>query len=91
MGFFTTYSWRKSIVLLLVAATLTGLAFAVRYGEDNQVGSSNEMSWWVFVFAGIFAYWALLGFFVLIFKSMSRRGKPPRAADDDGGTRRTSS
>ena len=85
MGFFTTYSWRKSITLLLVAAILTGLAFAVRYGEDNQVGSSNEMSWWVFVFAGIFAYWALLGFSVLIFRSMSRCGKGPRAADDDRG------
>ncbi len=83
MGFFTTYSWRKSITLLLVAAILTGLAFAVRYGEDNQVGSSNEMSWWVFVFAGIFAYWSLLGFSVLIFRSMSRRGKGLRAADDD--------
>ena len=73
MGFFTSYSWRKSAVLLLVAAILAGLAFAVRYGEDNQVGSSNEVSWWVFVAAGVFGYWAVLGFAVSVFRSISRR------------------
>ena len=36
MGFFTSYSWRKSIVLAVVAALVTGLGFAVRYGEDNH-------------------------------------------------------
>jgi len=72
VGFFTSYSWRKSIVLLLVTAVLTGLAFAVRYGEDNQVGSSNEVSWWVFVVAGLFAYWTLLGFTVSIIRSLAR-------------------
>ena len=73
MGFFTSYSWRKSAVLLAVSAMLTGLAFAVRYGEDNQVGSSNEVSWWVFVAAGIFGYWAILGLVVCLFKG--RRGE----------------
>ena len=73
MGFFTSYSWRKSIVLAVISAIFTGLAFAVRYGEDNQVGSSNEVSWWVFVIAGVFAYWSLLGFAVSAFKCMSGR------------------
>lgn len=75
MGFFTSYSWRKSLLLLLVAAILTGLAFAVRYGEDNHVGSSNEVSWWVFVSAGIFAYWALLGFAVSAFRTFRRNAR----------------
>ena len=75
MGFFTSYSWRKSIVLAVVAALVTGLGFAVRYGEDNQVGSSNEVSWWVFVVAGLFAYWSVLGFVLSLFKTLSRRRK----------------
>ena len=73
MGFFTSYSWRKSIVLAIISVIFTGLAFAVRYGEDNQVGSSNEVSWWVFVIAGVFAYWSLLGFAVSAFKCLSGR------------------
>ena len=80
MGFFTSYSWRKSIVLAVVAALVTGLGFAVRYGEDNQVGSSNEVSWWVFVVAGLFAYWSVLGFVLSLFKALSRpRKNSPRA------------
>ena len=75
MGFFTSYSWRKSIVLAVVAALVTGLGFAVRYGEDNQVGSSNEVSWWVFVVAGLFAYWSVLGFVLSLFKTLSRLRK----------------
>jgi len=75
MGFFTSYSWGKSFVLAGVAAILAGLAFAVRYGEDNQVGSSNEVSWWVFVSAGIFAYWAVLGFAISLFKSLSKHSR----------------
>ena len=80
MGFFTSYSWRKSLVLAVVAGLTTGLAFAVRYGEDNQVGSSNEVSWWVFVVAGLFAYWSVLGFVLSLFKALSRlRKNSPRA------------
>ncbi len=80
MGFFTSYSWRKSIVLAVIAALVTGLGFAVRYGEDNQVGSSNEVSWWVFVVAGLFAYWSVLGFVLSLFKTLSRlRKNSPRA------------
>ena len=75
MGFFTSYSWRKSLVLAVVAGLTTGLGFAVRYGEDNQVGSSNEVSWWVFVVAGLFAYWSVLGFVLSLFKTLSRSRK----------------
>ena len=75
MGFFTSYSWRKSVVLAGITAIVTGLGFAVRYGEDNQVGSSNEVSWWVFVVAGLFAYWSLLGFVLSLVKALSRRRK----------------
>ena len=75
MGLLTTFSWRRTAVLAAVAAVLTGLAFAVRYGEDNHVGSSNEVSWWVFVSAGIFAYWALLGFAVSAFRTFRRNAR----------------
>jgi len=79
MRFFTSYSWRKSLVLAVVAGLTTGLGFAVRYAEDNRVGSSNEVSWWVFVVAGLFAYWSVLGFVLSFFKTLSRRRKtPPR-------------
>ena len=79
MGFFTSYSWRKSIVLAIVTVVVTGLGFAVRYAEDNRVGSSNEVSWWVFVVAGLFAYWSVLGFVLSLFKALSRHRKtPPR-------------
>ena len=63
------------MILAAVSAILVGLAFAVRYGEDNQVGSSNEVSWWVFVAAGVFAYWSVLGFAVSAFRRMSGRTK----------------
>ena len=75
MGFFTSYSWRKSIVLAIVTVVVTGLGFAVRYAEDNQVGSSHEVAWWVFVVAGLFAYWSVLGFVLSLFKTLSRRRK----------------
>ena len=77
MGFFTSYSWRKSIVLAIVTVVVTGLGFAVRDAEDNRVGSSNEVSWWVFVVAGLFAYWSVLGFVLSLFKALSRRRKTP--------------
>ena len=77
MGFFTSYSWRKSLVLAIVTVVVTGLGFAVRYAEDNRVGSSNEVSWWVFVVAGLFAYWSVLGFALSLFKAFSRHRKPP--------------
>ena len=82
MGLLTTFSWRKTAVLAAVAAVLTGLAFAVRYGEDNQVGSSNVASWWVFVAAGVFAYWALLGLAVSLFRTIRRRHFTSTSAED---------
>ena len=78
MGFFTSYTWRKSLVLAVVAALVTGLGFAVRYAEDNQVGSSNEVSWWVFVVAGLFAYWSVLGLAMSAFRCISGRRKNAR-------------
>ena len=65
--------------MAVVAGLVTGLGFAVRYGEDNQVGSSNEVSWWVFVVAGVLAYWSVLGFAVSLYKALVRpRRKEPR-------------
>ena len=64
-------------MLAIVTVVVTGLGFAVRYAEDNRVGSSNEVSWWVFVAAGLFAYWSVLGFVLSFFKALSRHQKPP--------------
>ena len=75
MGVWTGWTGRKAAVMLVVAGALTGLGFAVRYGEDNQVGASNEVSWWVFVAAGLCAYWALLGFAIIALRYLKNRRK----------------
>ena len=80
MGRLFSCSWRKSAMLLAVSLVLTGLGFAVRYAEDNQIGETNEVSWWVFVTAGVVAYWAVLGLSVSAFRSLSGRRSSRSAA-----------
>ncbi len=87
VGFLTSHSWRKSAVMLAVALMLTGLGFAVRYAEDNQIGETNQVSWWVFVVAGVCAYWSALGFVTLMLRTFYRRALngQGRASDDAPG------
>ena len=45
------------------AVVLTALGFAVRWAEFNQVGSDNDTSTWIFVLAGLSAYYGILMIF----------------------------
>lgn len=67
------YTPRRCIVSLAVAAILTGLGFAVRWAEFNQVGASNTMSMWIFVGAGLFAYYAGIVLFVILRRHLNSR------------------
>lgn len=58
-------------VALVCAVVLAGLGWCVRLAEDDQVGSSNLASLWVFVASGLFLYYAVLKGFVLFWR---RRG-----------------
>jgi purine-cytosine permease-like protein len=49
----------KKVLLFLISGLLVfASGFAVRYGEDNQVGSSNKVSMWVFVIGILLVYYA---------------------------------
>jgi len=52
---------RPRHALIAAAATLllTGLGYAVRFAEDNQVGESNTVSRMIFALAVFAAYWAV--------------------------------
>ena len=67
------YTPRRCIVSVLLAGILTGLGFAVRWAEFNQVGSSNNVSLWVFAGAGLFAYYAGIIAFVLLRRHLLSR------------------
>lgn len=64
------YSWKKTIVSFFVSLILLGVGFAVRYGEDNQVGSSNNISLWTFFISGVFGYYFLLTFIIQVFRKI---------------------
>lgn len=67
------YTPRRCAVALVLAGILTGLGFAVRWAEFNQVGSSNHVSLWIFVFAGLFAYYAAIVAFVILRRYLNSR------------------
>lgn len=66
-------SGRSVAVRFVIALLLTGLGFAVRYGEDNHLGESNVISFYVFITAGLFAYWTFLGFLILSLRYLKKR------------------
>lgn len=67
------YTPRRCIVSLLVAIVLAGLGMAVRWAEFNQVGSSNNVSLWVFAIAGLFAYYAGIVALVILRRHLNSR------------------
>lgn len=69
------YSWKKTIVSFFVSALLLGMGFAVRYGEDNQVGSSNNISLWIFFISGVFCYYSVLTSVIMIWRKIKGSGK----------------
>jgi len=56
---FANITWKKFFKTLGVIALMVGLGFAVKYGEDGQVGTENVMSKSIFIFAGFGGLYAL--------------------------------
>lgn len=50
---FANITWKKFFSVLAIAALTAACAFAVKYGEDGQVGTGNEISTTMFVMAGL--------------------------------------
>ena len=73
------YTWGRFRLCLAVSAFLVAMGFGVRLAEDRQVGYTNDASMWVFVAAGLFAYYAAIVAYVL-----RRRGRGARRMGNDG-------
>jgi hypothetical protein len=73
------FSLKKAAVSLFVSLVLLGVAFAVRYGEDNQVGSSNDISLWIFFLSGVFAYHCVFVLFFLLLGKIKRSRKDKKS------------
>ena len=65
-------SWRRPVILLAVSLLTAALGFAVRYGEDNQIMESNVGSFYVFVLAGVIAYWAILRLMIILVRHLKK-------------------
>ncbi len=59
-------SWRRFRISVAVALFLLAMGFGVRYAEDCQVGYTHDASMWVFVAAGLLAYYAAIIALVLL-------------------------
>lgn len=54
----------KKVWLALAGALFfTLMGFGMRYAEESQVGYTHDASMWVFVVAGLCAYYAVLAAF----------------------------
>lgn len=60
------YTWRRFRASLASALFLLVMGFGVRLAEDNQVGYTHDASMWVFVAAGLLAYYAAIIALVLL-------------------------
>ena len=74
------YSWKKTAVSFFVSAILVGMGFAVRYGEDNQVGSSNNISLWIFFLSGVFCYYSFLTAMIMLWRKAKGVAKKENSA-----------
>ncbi len=64
------WTWRRVWISVGIALFLAAIGCGVRCAEYRQVGYTNDASMWVFVAAGLFAYYAAVVAFVL-----RRRGR----------------
>ena len=69
-----SYTWKRVWLFLAAAAFLVLMGFGVRCAEDRQVGYTNDASMWVFVAAGLCAYYAAIVAYVLRRGARCRRG-----------------
>lgn len=60
------YTWCRFRASLAGALFLLVMGFGVRLSEDNQVGYTHDASMWVFVAAGLLAYYAAIIALVLL-------------------------
>ncbi len=70
MGKFVT--WKKCLWSFGISLVLFGMGFALKYAEDNQVGSSNDVSFLTWCLSGFFLYWAVLFFAILVCRCIKK-------------------
>jgi hypothetical protein len=74
------YSWKKTVISFFISVILVGMGFAVRYGEDNQVGSSNNISLWIFFISGVFGYYSFLTATIMLWRKIKGATKKEKSA-----------
>ncbi len=65
-------TWKKCFWAYGISLILFGMGFALKYAEDNQVGSSNDVSFMTWCFSGFFLYWGVLFMSVLVYRKMAK-------------------
>ena len=71
-----TWTWRRFWTAIGVATFLVAMGFGVRCAEDEQVGYTHDTSMWIFVVAGLFAYYAAIALYQL--RRRSRAARSPK-------------
>ena len=80
---FANITWKKFFKTLGVLALMVGIGFAVKYGEDGQVGTENVLSKSIFIMAGFGVLYALGVLAVLL--SRGKKGDGESAAAEQEG------
>ena len=79
---FANITWKKFFKTLGVLALMVGIGFAVKYGEDGQVGTDNILSKSIFIMAGFGALYALGVLAVLLSRVKKSDGDGNDAGQD---------
>ena len=75
------YTWGRFRLSLAAAAFLVLMGAGVRCAEYRQVGYTNDASMWIFVAAGLFAYYAAIVAYVLR-RDARAKARPPENKPD---------
>lgn len=79
---FANITWKKFFKTLGVLALMVGIGFAVKYGEDGQVGTNNVLSKTIFIMAGFGVLYALGVLAVLLSRGKKSDGESKDAGQD---------
>ena len=79
---FANITWKKFFKTLGVLALMVGIGFAVKYGEDGQVGTENVLSKTIFIMAGFGVLYALGVLAVLLSRGKKSDGEGKDAGQD---------